>query len=266
MPHSRKATAPSTKSRLATALALLTALVLLNGPATAPAATSSGDRAAQTSAKSKKRVIGGLFNERYCEILAVSAPTEAGFPVTVYNTIGLNYCPASKWHGLDFNAIASERGLFAAAANGPRRWLIDSVSGGEPGPVTDFGGLQMREVAKLVTASLASEPFEVFKIARDNNWIFRKGRKIRELIAPNGRRFVMQAYTRTVDPDLNLKKLDRTGSNPAASIPDGWRFRTRRLKRKLVVRAGGEATIVRDGLRSVYQKYRLPKKKPKKRR
>ncbi len=149
----------------------------------------------------------------------------------------------------------------AAAPNGPRRWLVDKVVGGEPGPATDFGGLMMREVATLTASSLTPDAFTVIKIGRDNNWIFRKGRKVRELIAPNGRRFVMQAYTRTIDPDLNLRALNRTGSNPLAALPEGWRFKTRRLKRKLVVKAGGEATIVRDGLGSVYQKYRLPKKK-----
>ena len=266
MSHSRRASARSTTFAVAAAVALLATLVVLTGPAPAPAATSAGDGKATSSKKSKKRVIGGLFNKRYCEILAVSAPTEAGFPVTIYNTIGLNNCPPTTWNSLDFNAIAADRGLFAAAPNGPRRWLVDAVVGDAPGPATDFGGLMMREVATLTTPSLAPEPFAVFKIGRDNNWIFRKGRKIRELIAPNGRRFIMQAYTKTVDPGLNLKTLDQTGSNPAAAIPEGWRFKTRRLKRKLVVRAGGEATIVRDGLRSVYQKYRLPKKKPKNRR
>jgi hypothetical protein len=266
MLHSRRAHIRATKFAVAAAVALLVALVLLSGPAPAPAASSSADGTAALSKKSKKRVIGGLFNKRYCEILAVSAPTEAGFPVVIYNTIGLNNCPTATWDSLDFGAIAADRGLFAAVANGPRRWLIDSVTGGAPGPVTDFGGLEMREVATLTATSLAPESFAIFKIGRDNNWIFRKGRKIRELIAPNGRRFVMQAYTNTVDPGLNLKTLDQTGSNPAAAIPEGWKFKTRRLKRKLVVRAGGEATIVRDGLRSVYQKYKLPRKKPKKRR
>ena len=118
----------------------------------------------------------------------------------------------------------------------------------------------MREVATLTAPSLTPEAFTVSRVGRDNNWIFRKGRKVRELIAPNGRRFVMQAYTRTIDPDLNLRALNRTASNPLSALPDGWRFKTRRLKRKLVVKAGGEATIVRDGLGSVYQKYRLPKK------
>lgn len=247
------------------ALTVVVALVLVAAAGSASGAASP-PAVAEQSSKKKQRAIGGLFNKRYCEILGVSAPTGDGFPVTIYNTIGLNTCPPARWNSLDFDAIAADRGWLAAAPNGPRRWLIDAVVGGEPGPVQILGGLKMREVATLTSRSLTPEAFTIIKVGRDNNWIFRKGRKIRELIAPNGRRFVMQAYTRTIDPGLNLRELNRTASNPLAEIPDGWRFKTRRLRRKLVVRAGGEATIVRDGLGSVYQKYRLPKKNQKKRR
>ena len=245
---------------VATAVVLFAAFALLAGAFSSPAGASPADSAVLSS-KDDRRAIGGLFNQRYCEIFEISAPTEAGFPVKIFNTIGLNDCPGSSWGSLDFVAIAADRGLVAAAPNGPRRWLVDTVVGGEPGPATDFGGLMMREVATLTAPSLTPDAFTVIKIGRDNNWVFRKGRKVRDLIAPNGRRFVMQAYTRTIDPDLNLRALNRTGSNPLAALPEGWRFKTRRLKRKLVVKAGGEATIVRDGLGSVYQKYKLPKKK-----
>ena len=209
--------------------------------------------------KAKPRVIKKMFNQRYCEILAVSPPTDLGFPVTIYNTIGLNDCPPAIWNSLDFSAIAAGEGLLAAAPNGPRRWLVDAVVGGRPGPLKELGGLQMREVARLTTTSLAPEPFTITTVNRDNNWVFRRGRTIHEVIAPGGRRFVMQAYTNTVDPGLNLKTLRYTASNPAAAIPRGWRFRSRKLRRPLVVKARGKARIVRDGLRSVYQRYTLPR-------
>lgn len=245
---------------VAAILALLISLLMLAGPAAQSGGAAAADREA-VSSKAGKRVLGGLFNQRYCEILGVSAPGEQGFPVTVFNTVGLNSCPGETWNSLDFTAIAAERDWLLAAANGPRRWLVDAVAGGKPEPATDLGGLRMRRVATLTATALPPPAFTITKIGRDNNWIFRKGRKVREVIAPNGRRFVMQAYTRTVDSSLNLRALNRTASNPLSALPDGWRFKTRRLKRKLVVKAGGEATIVRDGLGSVYQKYRLPKTK-----
>jgi len=81
------------------------------------------------------------------------------------------------------------------------------------------------------------------------------------MISPTGRRYVMQAFTDTVDPGLNLKTINSVGSNPLVALPPGWRFRTRKLRRPLVVSSNGEATIVRDGLRCVYQRYTLPKAK-----
>ena len=80
-----------------------------------------------------------------------------------------------------------------------------------------------------------------------------------------GTRYAMQAYTNTIDPTLTEKKLNKLGSNPAIAMPEGWKFKTRKLKHKLELRANGVAHIVRDGLGSVYQRFTWPKPKPKKR-
>ena len=248
--------------RLALAILALSALVvaMLASASGSSVAAQAQPAAGSTAAKG---IIGGLYNKRYCEIFAVSPATTEGFPLKIYNTIGLNQCPAEIWDSLDFPAIAASEGVFVAAPNGPRRWVVDAVVGGEPGPAKDLGGLMMREVASTVTTSLSPPPFTLTTIERNNSWVFRKGRTIREMISPNGRRFVMQAYTNTVDPGHNLKTINSTGSNPLAAMPPGWKFTTRKLRRKLTVTANGEATIVRDGLRSVYQLYKP--QKPKKR-
>jgi hypothetical protein len=205
-------------------------------------------------------IIGGLFNKRYCEIFKVGNRTSEGFPVTIFNTVGLNDCPTATWEAIDFDAIRTSEGLLAAVANGPRRWLVDAVQGRTNGAPVDVGGLMMRPVATLLTQTLSPTAFTETKIARNNSWTFRKGRTIHEVVSPTGSRYVMQAYTRTIDPTLTPKTLSSTGSNPLAEIPAGWKFRSRTLKRKLIVRSNGTATIVRDGLRSVYQKYKPPKR------
>ena len=222
-------------------------------------AIASAGRSGAATTPTAQTVIGGLFNQRYCEIFAVGGATPEGFPVTIYNTIGLNDCPADTWDAIDFNAIRDSEGLLAAVPNGPRRWLIDAVQGRTKGEPREVGGLMMRPVASILTTTLSPAAFTETKIARDNSWIFRKGRTIHEVVSPTGARYVMQAYTRTIDPTLTPKTLASTASNPLAEIPAGWKFRSRVLKRKLVVRSNGMATIVRDGLRSVYQNYKPPK-------
>jgi hypothetical protein len=234
-------------------LAAALALVLLI------AIVSAGGAGA--AAKQPAPIIGGLFNQRYCEIFKVGNPTSEGFPVTIFNTVGLNDCPTATWDAIDYDAIRTSEDLLAAVPNGPRRWLVDAVQGRTNGVSVDVGGLMMRPVASLVTQSLSPAAFTETKIARNNSWIFRKGRTIHEVVSPTGTRYVMQAYTRTVDPTLTPKTLSAVGRNPLAEIPTGWKFRSRTLKRKLVVRSNGMATIVRDGLRSVYQKYKPPKRK-----
>jgi hypothetical protein len=258
-------------ARLALAALGLAALVaLLLGPgasanantASAPGPGSSAKVApsqGHASASAPQRTIGGLYNKRYCEIFTVFPATDIGFPVTIYNTIGLNDCPTATWDSLNFAAIATAEGAAFAVPNGPRRWVVDSVIGSTPGPAKDFGGLMMREVASTVTTTLSPPPFTVTTIRRNNSWVFRKGRTIREMVSPTGRRFVMQAFTNTVDPELKLSTLNSIGSNPLAAMPTGWKFRTRKLRRKLTVTATGEAKIVRDGLRSVYQLHKVPK-------
>ncbi len=195
-----------------------------------------------------------MFNSRYCEIFGVSAIPTGGFSVQVFNSVGLGYCPQDKWDALDFSAIAISEGWMAAAPNGPRHWLMDTITGAKPTNPKNFGGIPMRQVATIETSTLQPQPFTEFTIKRRNTWVFNKGRTVHILTDPAGTRYVMQAYTKTVDPTLNPKTLRNLGSNPTAAIPEGWTFISRTLRRPLAVKAAGEATILRDGVRSVYQK------------
>ena len=209
-----------------------------------------------TRAEAAKKPISleRMFNSRYCEIFGVRSVPTGGFSVQVFNSVGLNKCPEAQWAALDFEAIADSEGWMAAAPNGPRYWLMDTITGALPTNPKTFGGIPMRQVATLTTSTLQPPPFTEFQIKRRNAWIFKKGRTIHILTDPDGTRYVMQAYTRTVDPTLNPRTLRNLGTNPTAEIPEGWRFSSRKLKKPLAMRAAGEATIIRDGVRSVYQR------------
>ena len=209
-----------------------------------------------TRAEAAKKPISlqRMFNSRYCEVFGVNSIPTGGFSVQIFNSVGLNKCPEAKWAALDFDAIADSEGWFAAAPNGPRYWLMDTITGALPTNPKTFGGIPMRQVATLTTSTLQPPPFTEFTINRRNTWVFKKGRTIHLLTDPAGARYVMQAYTRTVDPTLNPKTLRNLGTNPAAEIPEGWRFSSRKLKKSLALKAAGEATIIRDGVRSVYQR------------
>ena len=85
-----------------------------------------------TAASAKTGTLTGLYNERYCEIFAVTMPDPPAFSVDVYNTVGLSDCPAEEWNAVDFTAVKEETGSLLAVPNGPRRWLIDTIANGQP--------------------------------------------------------------------------------------------------------------------------------------
>ena len=177
--------------------------------------------------------------------------------MTVWNTIGLNRCPAAKWEAIDAAALAAERGAGLVVLNGPRHFLMDTATA-RIGRTETFGGIEMRKVATIpirTAAELARTPYTERTIERDNTWTWNRGRRVYELLAPDGSNYVMQSYAQILDPGQTIGDLRSLGAR--LELPRGWAFRTRRLKRDLTLRANGEATIVQDDLQNTYQ--RLPR-------
>jgi hypothetical protein len=196
--------------------------------------------------------LDGLHNARYCEIIELrGAPPNAR--ATVWNTIGLNNCPAAWWNAFDAGDLAKELGATLVVLNGPRHFLMDSVTA-SPGRVRSFHGQRLRKVAAIpirTAADLGRTPYTDRVIERDNTWRWQRGRRVYELVAPGGDVYVMQAYAQILDPSLTIGKLRTLGRR--LDLPAGWRYRTRRLTHDLAVGASGTATIVQDELQNTYQ-------------
>jgi hypothetical protein len=194
-----------------------------------------------------------LHDARYCEIIEVQG-TPPEVVVTVWNTIKLNNCPAEKWESFDAGELASELGAFLVVLNGPRHFLMDSAAA-VVGPVRSFHGLRMRKVATIPVSNLADlvqTPYKDRTINRDNTWTWQRGRRVYELIAPCGARYLMQSYSQIRDPNLRIGQLKSLGER--LELPTGWRFVTRRLRHGLTLKAKGSATIVQDELLNTYQR------------
>jgi hypothetical protein len=223
-----------------------------------------------TTASAKTGNLTGLYNQRYCEIFAVHLGDPSGFAIDIFNTIGLNDCPPEQWNSLDWDQVKEETGAIGTKANGPRRWVIDAILGGKAEAPVTLAGLDVRKVAVLNLPTLTPENYTEMKIARTTTWMYRKGRPLHFLVSPDGRKYALQAYTTTIDKTLRAKNLSKLGSNPGMGMPEGWTFKTIRLKKQLKLPAFGVATILRDGLEGTYQKFKWPKnffkpvKKPKK--
>jgi hypothetical protein len=206
--------------------------------------------AAQGGAAAKPPV--DFHDARYCEFLVLTGDVPNA-KVTVYNTIGLNKCPASKWDPIDAGELAQELGAKLVIKNGPRHFLMDSATG-DPGQVKSFDGLKMRKVATIAIHSqeeLAQRTYSERTITRDNTWTWDEGTRVYELLAPDGSDYVMQSYSQIVDPDLSIDQLRGLGDR--LKLPQGWEYRSRVLKEDLKLKANGSATIVQDDLTDTYQ-------------
>lgn len=219
-------------------------------------ATATLAVAVAAATASPPRTAEGLHDARYCEILLLDGEIPEA-RVTVWNTIGLNECPQGWWDSLDAATLADELGVGLVVLNGPRHWLIDEASG-RTGEVRSFAGQRLRRVATIPidsAADLVQTPYAERTIERRNIWTWAAGRRVYKLLAPDGTRYVMQAYSQIRDPELEIGDLRSLGDR--LELPLGWRYRSHRLRDDLVLRARGEATIVQDELLNTYQ--RLPR-------
>lgn len=204
-----------------------------------------------------------MYNDRYCEYLVVKGKLPK-LTATVWNTYGLNNCPPRLWKASDVAALRRRFGALAVVLNGPRHWLMDSASialdrsTGEIGQVRSFGGLRMRAIATIdvpiTNGKPGTPPYREVTVNRANTFVWNHRYPVYELLAPNGRVYVMQAYSQIVDPKLGLRDLRKLG--PRLALPAGWRYRTRRLRRDLRLTTSSRATVIQDRLQNTYQRER----------
>ena len=206
------------------------------------------------STSAPQRLIDNMRNVRYGEVLAVFA-RDNKLEAEVYGTQMINDCPDELWKTLDAAAIASEMSALAVKLNGPRYWVLDGlgtkVAFVEP-VMRDFNGLMMRRIATVDLGDKpATVPYEERYVNRGAVFFFNAGSVVYELINPQGKAYVMQAYCVGVDPTLNLDNLGDLAAR--LDLPVGWSFRSRILDAELVVDTTDHpATVVQDEFENTY--------------
>ncbi len=194
-----------------------------------------------------------LRNVRYCEILVV---TRHGLSATaaVYNTLGLNDCPEQQWKALDPDQLKKENNAYRVIMNGPRYFMMDRNALRNPGPTRNFDGLQARLLAQIeVEKNSKRLPYVENTVDRESQYVYEPGKNVYELLAPNGRSYIMQSYSLEVDPNLNEAAL--TGLSSRLTLPKGWQYRVRQLSEPLIVRnTGSKAYVLQDDLKNSYQR------------
>lgn len=209
----------------------------------------------------------------YCELIP---DTVADGVITehVFNTLGFNTCPKDTWATITeqnvidaYNAAYGSTGLATSATlNGRRHWVMDTIKsngGNSSSPDTlTVNGMELGKKAILTVpagqATIGTNAYEVSTVQRSTTYVFKKGRKVYELVDPDKNVYVMQSYTDAIAP-LTLKKLNFIGKYN--QLPKGWKYRVRTLDQDLNLTANGATQIVNDYFRNTYQINPAAKKK-----
>ena len=201
-----------------------------------------------------QRLIDNMRGVRYGEVLAMFL-RDTGLEAEVYGTQMLNDCPQEQWQTLDADVIAKEMGAVFAKLNGPRHWLLDGlgtkVAVVEP-VFRDFNGITMRRIAVVnLGADYSPGSYVERKINRGAVFFWDAGKKVYELVNPDGLTYVMQARCIGVDPTISEESLDTLGDK--LSLPAGWSYRVRVLDKELVVDTTAHvATVLQDEFENSY--------------
>ena len=199
-----------------------------------------------------------LRNARYCEVIPVTRERRT-LTSWVYNTLGLNDCPAAEWDALTEEEVNEEFGSIAAKLNGPRYWVIDKLVGSgstASGERFTFGGIEMELRAKLETKLREGTVGEQFyvpnEVQRQTVYTYLAGKPVYELTSPEGDVYIMQSYAQIKDKNLAIDDLASLGGS--LSLPEGWTYSTRTLDEDYELVTSGLAYVINDDFYNSYQR------------
>ena len=197
---------------------------------------------------------------RYCEILLLHA-VGRGATACVYNTTTLNTCPPAKWEAIDPKKLIREYQIDEVIMNGPRAWVMDTVTIDTKGTPMSIDGLEMKPIATADLppgawyASHTQRPYTETSIVRNTIYTYAANSPVYKLVNTNGprtRTYIMQSYSRTVDPTLTMSQL--AGLASKLVLPCGWRYVVETPTKEIVLKSGGTAHITQDSLQNTYRR------------
>ena len=180
------------------------------------------------------------------------------YEAVVYNTSGLNRCPAEQFEALDVDALREETGYDIVWKNPRRFWMMDHLTLALVGEPAEFQGLWFNCVAHMrmpaqfdLAAGQAGIAYHPTQIKRVSTYEFLPGEQVCLLHSPDGITWVQQTYTTHTDSTLSETNLPQLGER--LHLPAGWEFKAKTLDRDLVLDTKGLAHIVPDDLENMYQ-------------
>jgi hypothetical protein len=205
-------------------------------------------------------LLTGMRDYRYCKILLLHAAGQSA-TACVYNTTKVNHCPPREWEGIDPKNLIREYQLDEVIMNGARAWVMDEVTIDTKGAAMSIDGLEMKPIATAELppgtwfASHAQRPYVETTIVRNTVYTYAAHKPVYKLVHTDGstvHTYIMQSYSRTVDPTLTMSQLARLASKLV--LPCGWSYVVETPTKDIVVKSGGTAHITQDSLQNTYQR------------
>ena len=159
---------------------------------------------------------------------------------------------------IDAKKLAEELGVVACVLNIGRNWTMDEIDM-HLGEVVDFQGVKMAWAGDM-TSDEIMQHFGGAYIIWQNPAQYQLDLQSRKsqvclLREPSGLVWVMQEYTKEVDPTLTMENIGEIGPK-LKNLPEGWTFETKILEKDLTLdtrRTGNWASIIRDELGNTYE-------------
>jgi len=203
-----------------------------------------------------------LYNYRYCEVFLIGGrPFPKDLTAAFYNTTDRNNGAATRdscsdeiWATVDVDKMKEQYNVLGVFKNGPRFWLYDWLEL-PVGAERAFGDTKARWMGAVKLpkdfGKEGSTFYNTTHVTRHSKQGYNKGTMVFILDDPDGTTWIMQAYSRIVDPKLSLddvKTLDKK-----LNLPEGWKFRTKVLDQDLAIGAiNGHARVTQDNLENTY--------------
>ena len=216
----------------------------------------------QDGVNAKMTRFENINNYRYCEVFLIGGnPITKDLHAAFYNTTDRNdgattrdSCSDEIWATVDIEKMKKQYDVLAVFKNGPRFWLYDWLEL-PVGAEREFGDTKARWMGEVKLpkgfGKKGSTFYKTTKVTRHSKQGYNKGTMVFILDDPEGTTWVMQAYSRIVDPKQtheDLLTLDKK-----LDLPAGWKYRTKVLDNDLGIGAiNGHARVTQDNLENTY--------------
>jgi hypothetical protein len=200
-------------------------------------------------------------NYPFCEFEVITGGPLRGITVEVYNTTGQEKCMPGTLDPIDADALAKQIGARKVVKNPTRYWLMDELWSYDAGEVHEFDGVKATWMAKIKLKGQQmgekGKPFPPYTPAhpsRHSKYAWKAGSEVYLLRDPDGKTWIMQAYTNLVDKSLTIDGLRDLGSK--LKLPPEWKYEAKTLDRDLTyepVAPGYTAYFISDDLQNAYQ-------------